>query len=494
MPRDVSGRAWTLACLLAVAGLLALPVEAPAQLFSAPAYYDVGISPQDVAAGDLDRDGLPDLVVANQYSAGVSVLLNDGDGTFSPAVPFPAGSLPLAVTVARMDDDLHPDVVVSNSGSNSISVLLNDGAGALGPAADYPVGSAPWGLIAEDLNGDGAPDVAVVCRDSDSFWVLLNDGAGALSFSGSYHAGGAYISPSWIAGGDFDGDDDIDVAVVKNYRNLYFTASYVQLFRNDGSGGFVTGPTIVIGGGPGTATTPLTEDFDGDGDVDIAVSGFVVSSNKLAMLLNNGDGTFAEPEFYSAGARGRACAGDFDFDHDLDVVISRADVYGASFSVLLNSGGAAFASPFTVAVGDDPRGLACADLDADGDCDVAVAVSGDDRVAVVLSNANPTGIDDSVHWGSVSRLALHQNRPNPFGAETRVAFTLPSPAPVSVRVYDPSGRLVRTLLPDAVRDAGRHTTTWDARDERGRRVASGVYLCRVVAGGATLIRRMVLLR
>lgn len=492
MARDARGRSLALAFLCTAAALLAVTAPASAQyLFSPPAYYDVGVSPQDVAIGDLNRDGFRDLVVADEYSAGVSVLLNDGDGTFGVAAPFPSGSLPLAVAVARMDGDLYPDVVVSNSGSNSVSVLLNNGAGWLGPPTSYPVGSAPWGVIAEDLNGDGATDVAVVNRDSDSFSVLLNDGAGALALSGSYPAAGAYISPSWIACGDFDGDEDPDVAVVKNYHNLYFDQGYVQIFENDGGAIFASRETIELGR---TSTTPIAADFDGDGDVDLIVSGFVDSSYKISVLLNDGSGVFAPAVTYYAGASGRAAAGDFDFDHDLDVVVSREDVYGASFSVLLNNGDATFADAFTVSVGDDPRGIAAEDLDVDGDCDVAVAVMGEDRVAVAMSTANPTGVGETAPCGLTSDFALHPSHPNPFGSETVMALDLPAPARVSVRVHDPSGRLVRTLLPSESRGAGRHPISWDGRDDRGRRVASGVYLCRVDVDGKTLARRMVLLR
>ena len=488
MVRDAHARLCFLVASLAAAALMFSVGAASAQyLFSPPAYYDVGVSPQDVAAGDLNRDGLPDLVTADEHSAGVSVLLNDGDGTFGPAVPFPAGSLPLAVAVAKMDDDLHPDVVTSNSASNTVSVLLNNGAGWLGPPTSYAVGSNPWGLIAEDLNGDGAADVAVVNRDSDTFWVLLNDGAGALTFSGSYHAGGAYISPSWIAAGDFDGDGDADVAVVKNYHNLYFNQGYVQVFMNDGQGVFASRETIDLGL---TSTTPIAEDFDGDGDVDLIVSGFVNSSYKICVLENIGGGVFDHFVAYYAGGSGRAACGDFDFDHDLDVVVSEADVYAYSFSVLLNNGDATFADAFTVAVGDDPRGLASGDFDADGDHDVAVAVMGEDRVAVALSAANPTAVADH----GVPSLALLQNHPNPFRGDTDLALDLPSPGRVSVRVYDPSGRLVRTLLREEARGVGRHAIGWDGRDERGRRVASGIYLCKADVGGAAVTRRMVLLR
>jgi len=73
------------------------------------------------------------------------------------------------------------------------------------------------------------------------------------------------------------------------------------------------------------------------------------------------------------------------------------------------------------------------------------------------------------------RLVLHQNRPNPFNPRTRIRFDLPREQAVSLRVYDPSGRLVRTLLDRVPLPAGYHEYTWNGRDNRGGRVGSGLY-------------------
>ena len=89
--------------------------------------------------------------------------------------------------------------------------------------------------------------------------------------------------------------------------------------------------------------------------------------------------------------------------------------------------------------------------------------------------------------------ALHQNYPNPFNGHTTVAFSLESPAHVSVRIYDTAGRLVR-VLEDSQRPAGRYETVWNGRDEAARPVASGIYFMRMTAGSYTASRKIVYLR
>ena len=78
-----------------------------------------------VAAEDLNSDGTPDLVVKNSASSNVSVLINQGNGTFAPAVNYAAGLGPTSVKAADLNADGRPDLVVANSGGNNVSLLLN---------------------------------------------------------------------------------------------------------------------------------------------------------------------------------------------------------------------------------------------------------------------------------------------------------------------------------------------------------------------------------
>jgi hypothetical protein len=90
-------------------------------------------------------------------------------------------------------------------------------------------------------------------------------------------------------------------------------------------------------------------------------------------------------------------------------------------------------------------------------------------------------------------LVLAQNQPNPFNPQTVITFSLPRAQEVTLRIYDLSGRLVRTLV-QGPQTAGRHEVTWKGRDDRGGAVASGMYFYRLVSVDETLVRKMTLLK
>src|SRR5215468_8450616 len=127
---------------LAVSHLLfAAAAEAQGVSFIARRDLGVGSSPQSVAVGDFNGDGLPDLAVANQSSNNVSVLLGIGDGRFTAAQNFGAGSFPHSVAVGDFNGDGLPDLAVANRDSNHVSVLLGNGDGSFQAARDFGAGT-----------------------------------------------------------------------------------------------------------------------------------------------------------------------------------------------------------------------------------------------------------------------------------------------------------------------------------------------------------------
>ena len=103
---------------------------------------------------------------------------------------------------------------------------------------------------------------------------------------------------------------------------------------------------------------------------------------------------------------------------------------------------------------------------------------------------NPTGIETSPGFSG----RLEQNRPNPFNPRTEIAFTLEVSARVSLEIFDAAGRLCRTLMTDRSCTAGRHSLSWDGRDDSGAELSSGVYFYKLEAGGVGESRKMIMLR
>jgi hypothetical protein len=108
------------------------------------------------------------------------------------------------------------------------------------------------------------------------------------------------------------------------------------------------------------------------------------------------------------------------------------------------------------------------------------------------SSSDPTDVGDAASNNAPA--ILFPNEPNPFNPATRLRFYLASPTRARLGIYDPTGRLVRTLRAETL-GAGEHSAIWDGRDARGRKVASGVYIGRLTTDlGDAIARRLVLLK
>lgn len=246
-----------------------------------------GSNPIAAFIGDIDGDGLPDLVVANTGSASYSIFRNTStSGTISFAAKVDitgAGTNPYDVTIGDIDGDGKADLVVANYLANGISVYRNTGTvGTISFAAkvDYSTVDSPLSVSLNDLDQDGKLDIAVAgFLNTNTLSLFRNTSTpGAVSLA-SRIALTTGVEPRSVAGGDLDGDGKADLAVVNGGSNT------MSIFRNTSTVGalsFAAKVDVTTGTAPFSVSLG---DIDGDSKVDLAVANF--TSGTVSVFKNN---------------------------------------------------------------------------------------------------------------------------------------------------------------------------------------------------------------
>ncbi len=243
----------------------------------------------DIVPVDVDADGDLDLVVANRDQN--RLYLNSGAGSFTDAT---AGRLPVssattaAVATGDVDADGDVDLLLAHRGTAN-QLLLNDGQGSFSPAPTFPGSRPSAGAWLADVDGDG--DLDALVRDTNAMRVLINDGLGGFTdaTTGRFPPPPAQTTVSAAAPADIDSDGDIDVLVGHRLTSPG-AVDLVRLYLNDGGGTFVdvTGtrsPSNVLGHVSGVPIFPLDivlEDFDSDRDPDA----LLLTSTAPVVLFN----------------------------------------------------------------------------------------------------------------------------------------------------------------------------------------------------------------
>ncbi len=361
--------------------LLSGVITAHAGQFLEAPQYPTGASPQAVAVGDFNGDGIQDIAVANSGNPGgntISVLLGNGDGTFRTQVIYSTGTSPQGIAVGDVNGDGHLDIAVTNWGSNTVSVFLGNGDGSFQGKLDYATGSQPHGIAIADLNGDGHPDIVVTNSGGSpgSVGVLLGKGDGTFNAQVTYNTG---LNPWAVAVGDFNNDGIPDLAVANNNNN-----NVVSVLLGKGNGTFQAQFQSATGNTP---VSIALADFNGDGNLDMAVAD--QQGNAVSIHLGNGKGGFAANVDYATGSFPAAVTtGDFNHDGILDLAVS--DSNGNSVSVLWGRGDGTFVGQLNVGAGDIPSAVLAADFNNDGITDMVAVNSGGNSISVILSNGNQT--------------------------------------------------------------------------------------------------------
>jgi hypothetical protein len=363
-------------------------------------FFATGQVPSDVTIGDFNGDGKPDLAVANgnpfsQFffaTDTVSVLLNNGDGTFQNHIEYPTGRFPFGVVAGDFDGDGNEDLVTANHDDHTVSVLLANPNGSFRSRVDYSTGGGfPYAAVTADFNGDGKLDLAVAVAGS-GVSVLLGNGDGTFRSHVDYAA----LGPVSVTTGDFNGDGKLDLATADG-------TSSISVLLGIGDGTF--GPRAdFLAGGP--ALSVAAGDFNGDGKDDLAVAdgGQICKGdnchpgNTLSVLLNKGDGTFQAPVIYAAGfGAQRVVVGDLDSDGKQDLIIANGGIHfsfggstiiGETASVLWGRGDGTFRPELDYVTASGPFAVALGDLNGDHKPDLAIADANSNGVTVLMNASN----------------------------------------------------------------------------------------------------------
>jgi hypothetical protein len=271
-------------------------------------------NPRAVAAGDFDHNGTVDLAVMGGETSGtggtVEIFSGNGNGTFSKVIAryHLAGAGPV-ISAVDLNNDGFLDLVFATE--QRVAVLMNNGDGTFAPAVYYASGGDhPTGMVVGDFNGDGLPDVAVSRGREHDVSVLLNNPSapGTFGLPNFFPTAGNVSS---ITMGDFNHDGIIDFAVT----NSDFEQVAVGVMIGNGNGTF---RPIALYGGSNFSDAVIAGDFSGTGNDDLVVGSF---SGELKLYPGNGDGTFGTPETITGGLYTQYLkAADFNADGKLDLM------------------------------------------------------------------------------------------------------------------------------------------------------------------------------
>jgi len=374
--------------------LLATPSNTAALEFAAASVYPVGTTPVAIAAADFNGDGKPDLAITNSGSNNVSILINNGDGTFKSAVNYAAGTSPVAIASGDFNGDGKQDLIVANLGntathvSGSLSLLKGNGDGTFQTAISIAAGSNPNTVAAADFNGDKKIDLAVGDASVSSVNVLLGNGDGTFKAPVAESTSTGF--PISIVARDFNGDTKLDMAVGVN-------GSAIQVFLGNGDGTFQSAVSIAVANG-----LLVVADSNGDQKADLVVRShipppptcrtFCFALDQINLLVSNGDGTFQAAKriatFIGAGT-GNIAAGDFNGDGKIDISFGRL-----SLALLyLGKGDGTFLSVPSLALGNGTHFVTVGDLNGDKEPDFAFTNQTDNTVSILLNTSPASGAD-----------------------------------------------------------------------------------------------------
>ena len=344
--------------------------------------------PGNVALGDVNKDGQPDLVVASGQGPSITVLLGQGDGQFraTGSSPVPLPDSPNEMVLGNVNGDSKLDLVIASHDSYRVMLLLGNGSGDFTLAPNSPIrmkeGQRPHthGLAIGDLNGDDKPDLVTANNEDNDIAVVLGDGHGGFTRApGSPFAVGQSPYPFGLR--DLNDDGHLDIVATSTLHGNGQSSQALTVLFSDGRGGFrrsqvplrTVDPWFVASG-----------DVNGDRQPDLVTTHW--ERSELTVLVGDGKGSFAETAgspFDLGHAAWWAVITDVNDDDKADVTAAAGD----GVRVMLGDGRGSFkpAPGLPFPTGKGAWRLAVGDVNGDGKPDIATSNLESDNVTVLLA-------------------------------------------------------------------------------------------------------------
>ena len=341
-----------------------------------------------IVTGDFNEDGNLDLVYSFKTTANVFLLLGNGDGTFGPEMHFVTLGPPSSLVTGDFNNDDHLDLAMSVPSRNSIVVLFGGGDGDLSSRTELLAGpspfEAPLGVAAGDFDGDGTDDLMSIAFGSNVISFIKSNGDG--TFGPYTFAGTVRDDPLMIIQADFNNDGILDIATA----NLDPFGVTVALGIGTGTLQF----DFEIRTSNSGSSALVAADFDRDAVLDLAyLHRFPSLPGTFSLIQGNGDGTFGPlktDRFTGIDPRAIA-AEDFDLDGNIDVALTHFQSNSIAF--VRGTGNISPLGTTHVFLGfNQPVAMAVGDFNNDCRPDVAVLNAGDATLSILLNtspNAKP---------------------------------------------------------------------------------------------------------
>ena len=339
--------------------------------------------PLSVALGDINRDSNIDIVVADYYSSSIFLFFGNGNGSFSsPKISSADSNSDLqAVILSDINNDTVLDILLCdyNVLNSSIGILYGFGDGNFTLPKIYPTGlnSWPYMIATGDFNDDGRVDLAINYLNQDRIGVFIQAGNEPFG-SSSLLSTDDQSQPESIVLGNFNNDHRLDIAVANTANGN------IGIFIGHGNGEFADQVTYFIGDNSLPSAIAVSH-FNNDDHLDIAVVS--TASDAVVILFGDGNGRFGKMTTYSTGIRSMPVAivaRDLNKDEHSDVVVANRGSNEVLIFLGTNNGLFEEARRYSIGYDTRPQSVAVGDINGDDMLDIVVANYGSGHIEVLL--------------------------------------------------------------------------------------------------------------